>query len=149
MAKIVISIQNGMPSVTSELDRRNAPVNLSTGEKEAVDIILRAIENAGFPTDKIHLERRTENYLTIVAFDVFDFCRIKIGTKAKWISLDFSKEDRELLGEDPRLDIIKSPHLLHWKLPLDDVSDISRYTDFIVHSYQWSGEREKMRFSRS
>lgn len=127
--KIELGIQGY--SVPENIDMEN----LSAGEKEALNIIKDIITNSNLDFGKVRLERRSENYITLISDDDSDFCRIKIGNRSKWFSLDLWKYRKEL-SSDERLTIVKNKNQIHWKIPLESVNDIKKYADLIVLSFQ-------------
>lgn len=104
----------------------------SDGEKEALRLICEALG----PTDsqRLHLERRSNNYLSVIKDESHDFCRIKIGDKSKWFSLSMWGIDRAVL-DDPRLESVNNKNQRHWKIALSSIEDISKYSDFIRASF--------------
>lgn len=134
---IIISIENGIPRVYNSLDRKNEPVVLSDYETHAIQIINKALSDAGINTENIHLERRTDSYLTIVSGKDCDFCRIKVTSRTAWFSLDLWLLTSEL-ANDSRLFNVKNKNQRHWKIPLCDVGDLQNYNDLIVMSYKAS-----------
>ena len=122
-------------SITSSFDRYKEPVILSENEKYALKIIEKAFIDSGIDFDSIHLERRTNNYLTIVSSSDNDFCRIKIGLRSKWISLDLHLCD-DAIKNDKRLSDVENKNQIHWKIPLKTIEDLQNYSDIIVASFK-------------
>lgn len=127
--------KDGNIEINNTLSKRYKPVTLSTDEETAVTIILNIISNVGISNDNIHLERGTASYLSVVIFDVYDFCRIKIGQKSKWFSILMDKDCCKLFSDDERLSVVSNKNQLHWKIPLSTVNDLNSYADIIQRSY--------------
>ncbi len=108
---------------------------LSDGEKKAFKIIGDILTKSNLDFGKVRLERRSENYTTLVVGERNDFCRMRIGKRAKWISLDLWYYAQNL-ASDERLTVVKNKNQRHWKIPLESVNDIKKYADLIVLSFQ-------------
>lgn len=101
--------------------RYDAEVEPTALEAEALKYI---VEAAG----PVKLYRRSDNYLTVCNQAGNDFCRLKASERAKWISLDIWSCDFQ---EDPRLAGVANKNQRHWKIKLNDFSDIEKYSDII------------------
>ena len=129
--KIELSIdQNGKVSVSSDIDRRNEPVTLTPEEEIAVSIVKKALSDNGVDLETVHLERRTDNYLSVVIDGVNDFCRIKMGPMSKWFSLAISNEDRT----DPRISPTKDVNKRHYKFQVSSPQEMGNYMDLIYRA---------------
>ena len=93
------------------------------------------------------MERRTDNYLTVVVGQECDFCRIKAGKKSTWFSLSFSSKDRKDLELDPRLSVVANKNHRHWKIPLSSIDKLDGYSDLILKAYTW-GVQQISTFSK-
>lgn len=132
---ITFSIKNGSISLVDEFNKRNIPPVLNEYEKGAISIISDLINSCGLEFSRSHLERRSDNYLSIVCDTGNDFCRVKAGPRSNWISLDLSSCD-DSIRNDKRLDHIKKRDIRHWKIPLESVDDLRNYADIICASYK-------------
>ncbi len=132
MNGIKINYENGKISVSSEFDKRYDPVILTPEEEIAVSI---ACECLSCINCNIHLERRTDKYLSIIANDVHDFCRIKIGKKSSWFSV-FMPKIKKYFIDDQRLSGVKNKEQFHWKINLNSPDELMQYTDIIQQSCQ-------------
>lgn len=138
MSEITIAFnQNGI-TVSSSINRRYEPVVLSDDEQQAVKIIEESVAYAVDTSEPIHLERRTDNYLTVVVCGVYDFCRVKIGKKSKWVSVSLSPSDRELFFNDTRFSSETNKNKFHWKIALSSVDDLKNCSELIQKSYLWA-----------
>lgn len=124
--------KNGNPFVENTLNRRYEAVELNDDEQAAADIVFKALSNNGVPLNTVHLERRSDNYFSVVVNDVYDFCRIKMGAKSKWFSLLLLKKDRN----DPRIDPNQDANKLHYKFKVSAPQDMEQYADLIFLSCQ-------------
>lgn len=130
--RIQISLDNlGNISITSDADKYAEATDLSADEQTALDLIREALSQAGINAAQIHAERRTDKYLSIVYHEVHDFLRIKLGKRARWFSIFVPNKKMQPFASDARLNHVKKTNLLHWKIPLTDVSDLQQYTDLI------------------
>lgn len=122
---------DGMPFVTSDVNKHKEEVVLTDIEKPIVEEIFSAL---GDIADKFHLERRTEKYLSFVGPTYGDdFCRLKAGVRSKWISLDCWGSD---IGDDPRFGQVENKNQRHWKIPINSAEDAARLSDLIKKSAQ-------------
>ena len=132
---ITIEIKDGVPHVYNSYNRRHEPVVSSNFEIEAMQIIEKIITDAGLDFNKIHLERRSDNYLSLVIGEHYDFCRIKVTARTTWFSLDLlgcvSK-----LSNDVKLSDVKNKNQRHWKIPLNEVDDLINYSDYVIMSFK-------------
>lgn len=103
--------------------------NLTPYEAAALHAIYSA---CGDLANHFHLERRSNDYLTIVAGKNYDFCRVKATARALWLSLDVAADDRQ--RDDSRFACINNSGVRHWKFPLSSVADVAAYADLILHS---------------
>ena len=132
---ITFSIKNGSISLINEFNKRNIPPILNVYEKSAVSVISDLINSCGLDFSRSHVERRSDNYLSVVCDTGNDFCRIKAGPRSNWILLDLSSCDASI-RDDKRLDHIKKRDIRHWKIPLESVDDLRNYADIICASYK-------------
>lgn len=126
---IEIRVENNGFGVSASTDRWAATVTMSPDEEKAVSSVFSALGDLAV---RVHCERRSDAYLSIVGPDYGDdFCRIKAGARSVWFSLDLP-----LCGvsDDPRLACVKNKNQRHWKIPLSSVSDIPIYSDLILLS---------------
>lgn len=130
----------------------NSPEFLTEGEEKALDIIYSVLKEFDIESANIHVERRSENYLSLVAFEHYDFIRFKIGKRSKWISVSLSPTDRITLAEDKRFFNVKNKRQLHWKTELFSVEYLENCKDLIQRAYHnaersysmtWNCERTK------
>lgn len=134
MKGIEFALLDGKISLTNSFDSPNQPIILSEDEERALKIISGFLQDTGFPLNDLHLERRSEDYLSIFLSDNFDFCRVHLGLKSKWISLRFFSKDAEEIKDDARLNTVKNKHQMHWKIPVASIEDIAEYGDLIQRS---------------
>lgn len=110
--------------------------SLSDGESAAMAKIFTALSKIGVDCETIKLQRRSKNYLSLIAFEIYDFIRIKIGSQSLWFSICLSEFDKSELKNDIRLETIENKNQVHWKIPLADLEEISLYEDLFQRSYQ-------------
>lgn len=132
MNGVEIVHENGKTVVKSNFDRQYEPVVLTPEESIAVSIVCECLSHLHC---KIHLERRTANYLSIIANDSYDFCRIKIGTRSTWFSVFMPRIQAEFVN-DSRLSGVKNKNQFHWKINLNRIDELKQYTDIIQKSCQ-------------
>lgn len=135
---ITISFDENGISVCNSMNRRYDPVELSEEERRAIEIIEAAVSSEPNSHDPIHLERRTDKYLTVVVCGVYDFCRVKIGKRSMWVSVSLSPTDRELFLTDARFANELNKNQIHWKIALASVDSLKNCSDLIQKSYLWA-----------
>lgn len=132
-----ISLNGVDITVESSINRRFDPVELTTFEKPIVNSVLEIIYRKIDPSF-VHLERRSDNYLSIVAFEDDDFCRIKAGAKAKWISLALGyNDDYKQYIDDPIFSSQKNKRQRHWKISLTpniSIKDVQKYIERVAEN---------------
>lgn len=137
-SKIVISATihpDGTVTVNhSPNDRRN--ITLTDDECAFFDALQKGLEAAGVDLSHIHLERRSDNYLSVVAYDHYDFVRFHVGLRSSWFSVWVAGEHRKDLLEDLRFSAQKNKRQLHWKVQVHDISDIAQCYDLLQLAYQ-------------
>lgn len=114
-------------------ERYNADAVLTDLEKKAIDIIASKFEEFSIDFSNIKASRRSENYLSLIAENDFDFCRIKAGNRSCWFSIH-SLNLNDTLKNDSRFDECNKK-LVHWKIKLSSVDDLEEYADLILESY--------------
>ena len=81
--------------------------------------------------DKVEVQRRSDNYWTMVA-GRNDFLRFKYTDRAKWISLDLPTHLREKNRENPAFAAQKNKNQRHWKASITGLNDLNDLADFIT-----------------
>lgn len=113
----------------------NKPLNLTPGEEIALEIVFSALSDIVDEEADLHAERRSDNYFSVVAFEHYDFMRIKIGDRAKWFTVSLSPSDRLELADDERFSKVKNKNQLHWKVPLNSPEQLNEHFDLIQKAY--------------
>jgi len=132
---------DGFPCVKSDEGKRFLPVTLTNDESEAVNIISASLSDV--LSEAIHLERRTDAYLTLVVCEYCDFCRLKISQRSKWFSVATWPKNPSELIESGWPEPVNDKKQCHWKYKLVSVDDLKNYSDLILQSYKnavYSGE---------
>mgnify|MGYP002627270009 CR=1 FL=1 len=105
-------------------------------ESKALEYIKATFEANGIDFGKaVRLRRRSQSYLTLISPNDDDFCRIKVGTRSVWFSVDAWMLDEEKT-EDSRFDEIKNRNIRHWKVNLNCIEDFATNSDLILATYQ-------------
>lgn len=122
--------------VSSSIDTYDSPAILTTLEKQIAIYIKKAFEANGINFDKaIRFRRRSKSYLTLIAPNDLDFCRIKAGIRSVWFSIDSWTLDKEKKN-DIRFDNVKNKKIRHWKIELNCIEDFENNTDLIIGTYK-------------
>lgn len=129
-------IEQSFTTVSASSDYYNQPANLTIPEKQAALYIKKAFLSNNIDFDKlIRFRRRSQNYLSLIAPNDDDFCRIKIGPKSIWFSIDAWRLDEERKN-DARFNNIKNRRIRHWKVYLNCIEDFEKNTDLIIDTYK-------------
>ena len=113
--------------------RYNADAELTEVEQIAINIIISQFEEFSVDFSKIKICRRSDNYLSLVAENEFDFCRIKAGTRSSWFSIHGLNLSDDLKN-DSRFDECNKK-IVHWKIKLSTIEELEDYVDLILESY--------------
>lgn len=136
MAVIEIGIdRNGSVFLRNSLRK---DLDLAQEEQRAIDIVYEALVELGIEDADIHAEQRSANYLSVVAFGVYDFLRLKIGEKSKWFSISsfsFQKSELDELSKDARFADVKNKRQNHWKVKLESTEQLSENRDLIQKAF--------------
>lgn len=111
----------------------NNMIEVSDYEAEALSIISEILAKHG----TFRIERRSENYLTLIAGRCGDFCRLKTTEHVTWITLDMCVCS-ESIRNHKQFDNINNKNIRHWKISLLNNDDIRNYSDFIIASFDGS-----------
>ena len=125
---VEISFEKGIISVTSEFSKRQFPIEMTKEEQMAYLIIESSVNQSVIP------EKRSDNYITLLTKNGFDFCRIKFTQRTAWFSLDMWSCPSQVQN-DQRLSNVKNKKQRHWKIIVSSPEDVSLYGDIIYNSY--------------
>lgn len=105
-------------------------------ESKALEYIKATFEANGIEFSKaVRLRRRSQSYLTLISPNDDDFCRIKVGTRSVWFSVDAWMLNEEKT-EDSRFDKVKDRYEQYWKVNLNCIEDFATNSDLILATYQ-------------
>lgn len=128
--------ENSKVSVSDPFARYDQPAELQILEKQAALYIKSAFLKNGIDFDRaVRFRRRSQSYLSLIAPNNIDFCRIKVGVKAIWFSVDAWSLDTEKLN-DLRFNNVKNRATRHWKVELDRIEDFESNADLIIDTYK-------------
>lgn len=135
--KITFTVdEHGKADISSSLDNYDQPADLSMLEKQVALYIKRAFQKNNIDFDKsIRFRRRSQSYLTLIAPNDIDFCRIKAGLKSVWFSVD-SWSLNEEKKNDARFNNVKNRKIRYWKVELNCIEDFENNADLIVDTYK-------------
>lgn len=128
--------EQGKVDISTSLDNYNQPAELTMLEKQVALYIKNAFLKNDIDFDKtIRFRRRSQCYLTLIAPNDVDFCRIKAGIKSVWFSVDSWLLDEEKKN-DIRFDNVKNRKARHWKVELNYIQDFENNADLIVDTFK-------------
>lgn len=119
----------------SSLDSYDMPAELTVYEKKAVFHIYNAFTESGIDFDDMRFRRRSCSYLTMLAPNGNDFCRIMASERTAWFSVDVWRLS-DKIKSDSRFDDVKKRTIRHWKVKLNCIDDFKDNSDLIVESYK-------------
>jgi len=119
--------------ISSEFDNYDSDAVLTSEEKEALEFIKKAFDDAALDFTRIVYRRRSKDYLSLVIGDNIDFCRIKATARSVWFSV-LAKHLPDEIKTDLRFEGNKKT-ALHWKVKLTDISDFANNSDLIAESF--------------
>ncbi|MBR0141893.1 MAG: hypothetical protein IJM19_06575 [Ruminococcus sp.] len=128
-----MSITISLDGVKSEFDGYDSDAVLTSIETKAIEYIKREFEKREINFDEIRFRRRSKDYLTLLAPNDFDFCRIKVGERSVWFSVHGLNLPKEIKN-DERFDKVKKT-LIHWKVKLGSIDEFLENSDLIAESY--------------
>lgn len=126
-----VEITNG--SIKGQFDSYNIPAELTELESRALLYVKESFDKAGEDFDLLKFRRRSQDYLSILSPDDNDFFRIKATSRSVWFSVNGKILPKELQLDDRFNDVKKS--LIHWKVKLNDISDLKIYADIILAAF--------------
>lgn len=122
----------------SSFDKYYKDAELTEYEEEAIEIIKSVFEKENVSFDRISFRRRSVSYLSFIIDNenYKDFCRIKVGSRSVWVSLDMWNEKREELEKDVRFSNVTNKNQRHWKVNLNNIDDFESISELILAVYQ-------------
>ncbi|MBR4627747.1 MAG: hypothetical protein IKO47_08625 [Ruminococcus sp.] len=115
------------------MDNYNADAELSILEEFAVALIKDEFIKRNINFDCIRFRRRSKDYLTLLAPNDFDFCRIKTTERVTWFTIHGLNLPKQIQNDERFNDTKKN--LVHWKVRLDNVGDFETNSDLIAESF--------------
>ncbi len=128
-----MSIKISVDGVTSEFDNYNIDAVLTELEKKAVSFIKNEFITRNIDFECIRFRRRCKDYLTLLAPNDFDFCRIKTTERVTWFTIHGLNLPKHIQNDERFNDTKKN--LVHWKVRLDNVGDFETNSDLIAESF--------------
>ena len=136
--KIFMELKDGELSVFNQ-SGRGIPAVLTEEEKRFVNIALKNILNNDAYKNRLSIDRRSQNYVTVSLDENYDFFRFKIGIKSKWFSIWPAPQDKK----DDRFNVVQKKNIVHWKVPIRRIEDTNSYIDLIDRSAKYADLQTK------
>lgn len=128
--KIVIGVdKTGNPFAGIEEKELNANENELLLYQKIIEIVSRCRD-----IGKLHLERRSDSYLSVFYGEVNDFLRFKYTDRTKWVTILIAPEDRQKYIDSPLFSAQKNKKQLQWKCKLNSLDDIDALAEIIINS---------------
>lgn len=136
--KIFMEIRDGELSVFNQ-SGRGISAALTEEEKCFINIALKNILNNDAYKNRLSIDRRSQNYVTVSLDENYDFFRFKIGIKSKWFSIWPAPQDKK----DDRFNVVQKKNIVHWKVPISRIEDTNSYIDLIDRSAKYADLQTK------
>lgn len=136
--KIFMEIKDGELSVFNQ-SGRGISAALTEEEKCFINIALKNILNNDAYKNRLSIDRRSQNYVTVSLDENYDFFRFKIGIKSKWFSIWPAPQDKK----DDRFNVVQKKNIVHWKVPISRIEDTNSYIDLIDRSAKYADLQTK------
>ncbi|WP_373262414.1 hypothetical protein [Hungatella hathewayi] len=127
---IGFDFKNGTCFINNSADNN---VSLSSYEADGVAILMNLLSEVP-NSAKVHLEKRADDYISIVCGEHNDFVRLKLTDRTKWISIRLAEEDRLSNIDNPIFSAQKNKNQSHWKIKLDTIEQIKELKKFICQA---------------
>lgn len=106
--------------------------------KEEKELAVRSIEGllkSGVNKKYIGIERKSNNYATIVIVGErpVDLIRFKYGARAKWIAVPLTRDDAKSNVDNPLFTAQKNKKQLMWKANISSISDVDKFIPFVLN----------------
>lgn len=106
---------------------------LTIEEQQLLEIVM------GFLSDNIDIsmvgiEKRSNDYTSVVYGGLNDFMRFKYTDRTKWVSLRLPFDVAADNMENPLFDAQKNKKQLHWKAKLNSLDDLEALKPYIIAS---------------
>lgn len=115
---------------------------LTDDEFEFLHKIDRILEKLHIPKQDCRIERRSNDYLSLVLFENDDFLRFHLSPSLKWFSISVWGIS-DLNVDESRFDNIRNKNQRHWKFNLIDEYALVGYEDIVEKSIQVSIKRHE------
>lgn len=129
----VFSIVFDAESGTISIDRHEREVCLNSEEKEFIDLVYSYL-SPRVDSSLLRLEKRSDNYTTLVYGEYNDFLRFRLSPRTKWLSLRLPFDVMADNMDNPLFSAQKNKNQLHWKAKFDSIEDVSLFKYFIIAS---------------
>lgn len=136
--EINIALKDGKLSIFNQ-SGRGTSAGLTEEEKCFINIALKNILNNDAYKNRLSIDRRSQNYVTVSLDENYDFFRFKIGIKSKWFSIWPAPQDKK----DDRFNVVQKKNLVHWKVPISRIEDTNSYIDLIDRSAKYADLQTK------
>lgn len=83
---------------------------------------------------KIRLEKRSDNYTSVIYGENNNFLRFKLTPKTKWLSINITGDDAKNNIDNPLFAAQKNKKQFHWKASINSIDDLPAFKTFIVNS---------------
>ena len=129
--EIGYEIKDGKLHAWSHIPKKE--LNMTDLEENAYNKILNLISDSA-DLSKVHLEKNSDAYTSLVYGKYNDFVRFKLTERTKWISIRMIPSDRQANKDNPLFADQKNKNQLHWKVKIKNIDEISSYQKFIINA---------------
>ena len=129
--EIGYEIKDGKLYAWSHIPKKE--LNMTDLEESAYNKILNLISESA-DLSKVHLEKNSDAYTSLVYGKYNDFVRFKLTERTKWISIRMIPSDRQANKDNPLFADQKNKNQLHWKVKIKNIDEIFSYQKFIINA---------------
>ena len=122
--EIGYEIKDGKLYAWSHIPKKE--LNMTDLEESAYNKILNLISESA-DLSKVHLEKNSDAYTSLVYGKYNDFVRFKLTERTKWISIRMIPSDRQANKDNPLFADQKNKNQLHWKVKIKNIDEIFSY----------------------
>lgn len=131
--KGVFTISYGDPERIVVINNRKRSVCLNDEEQEFIDMVFSFLASSVDISD-LRLEKRSDDYTSLIYGEYNDFLRFRLSTRTKWLSLRLPFDVQVNNMDNPLFDAQKNKKQFHWKAKLNSLEDVASFKDFIIAS---------------
>lgn len=108
-------------------------LSLTSDEEVLLEIIFSFLSDS-VEVSMLGIEKRSNDYTSVIYGGLNDFLRFKYTSRTKWISLRLPISIQKENINNPLFSLQKNKRQLHWKAALSSLDDLEKFKPFIIAS---------------